>query len=49
MKSTLTKLFQPFHVSTGGNKEWRVVCHGYYLDVYVVDVLTLEVSMLSQC
>ncbi|XP_028399400.1 WD repeat-containing protein 7-like isoform X2 [Dendronephthya gigantea] len=33
----------PFHVSTGGNKEWRVVCHGYYLDVYVVDVLTLEV------
>jgi hypothetical protein len=37
-------LFQPFHVSTGGNKEWRVVCHGYYLDVYVVDVLTLEVS-----
>lgn len=27
----------------GSDKEWRVVCHGYYHDVYVVDVLTLEV------
>ena len=44
-----TTLFKPFHVSTGGNKEWRVVCHGYYHDVYVVDVLTLEVRETGHC
>ncbi|XP_048581651.1 WD repeat-containing protein 7 [Nematostella vectensis] len=32
-----------FHVATNNGKEWRLVCHGSYSDVYVIDATSLEI------
>ncbi|XP_031568351.1 WD repeat-containing protein 7-like [Actinia tenebrosa] len=32
-----------FQVQSGNSKEWRIVCHGSYPEIYVLDAVSLEV------
>ena len=38
----LFPVLQPYQVTQGSSREWRIICQGYYPDVHVLDAGSLE-------
>lgn len=40
--SSSTISSQPYQVTQGSSREWRIICQGYYPDIHVLDAGSLE-------